>query len=172
MSNCYTEFYEEVYDIGPIEQQWLSTILGYVGETGVTLKDLKADCPHCTRADLDLLALLCQDNDCCGFEYHFLNCIGTDGVIFTIQGVGCGDVEQVAVLMAAFLKKFRPRKHFSMTYAVHGDGESTGGGILVTAPKTYCYNPNYLIDQQIQKLAAAAKKERAAKRSTKRSKKG
>lgn len=67
-----------------------------------------------------------------------------------------GNVEQVVAFAQAFLKKFRPYGHFSMTWSDTCSrlrtGEFSGGGVFVTAATQQWFSPESQIQEAIDQF--------------------
>jgi hypothetical protein len=125
MANNYLQFSCVLEGLTGEEQEWTKKRLKELGEPDFPDDEPKAD-----------------------FEWK----IDADGDLHMFAEES-GEPNDVANFVQAFLKKFRPAQHFSMTWCTFCDkmrvDEFSGGGVLVTAEKQQWFVPEDLIRKAI-----------------------
>jgi hypothetical protein len=168
MADNYLEFSEVLAHLSPQEEAWLREQLEFVyvvGEQEYTQDTLpadldpeKADWQGC-RAWRDLPD--CEEDGEIGFHYEFHDDHRTAdswGRHLWFCTDGWGDPWRVAHPVQKFLKQFRPKDSWSITYAISCSkprvSEFGGGGIFVTAAETKAYDAHDLVQDAARQFAA------------------
>jgi hypothetical protein len=90
-----------------------------------------------------------EDGDPVGFDYDFYD-TDQDRSLW-LQSSDWGNVYQIAHLMQKFLKAFRPRESWALTYATTCSkprlGEFGGGAMFVTADRIRWHNAHESIER-------------------------
>jgi hypothetical protein len=143
MANNYLQFSEAIGHLSIAERDWLQRQLETVylfGEIEYAEHEIPddlsaADATWCgCRAFRDLPDF--ESDDDAGFQYEFQEDeeLGRHFWVYADEG---GDPDRVAHLAQKFLRQFRPRESWSLTYATTCSklrlGEFGGGAYIVTA---------------------------------------
>ena len=162
MANNYLQFSEVIAQLTGQEIVWLKDQLKTVYVIGGTEYeedqlppgiDNKAQWVGC-RAYRDLAEYAGEFDEGPGFDFKFLvdepdhRC----GRHLWIYADESGYVGQVAHLLQKFLRTFRPRECWSLTYALTCSklrvGEFSGGGVFVTADEIVWNNADDFVEEQ------------------------
>jgi hypothetical protein len=157
MANNYLEFSEVLPRLTADEEVWLRSQLEVVsgvgdreyaeGEGPSDVDDADEDEWHGCRAWRDMEGYDPDDGEPIGFEYEFHDDHDTPdgwGRHLWLHTEEAGHPERAAHLVQKFLRQFRPKECWSLTYATTCSkaraGEFGGGAVFVTADKIVMEN--------------------------------
>ena len=174
MANNYLQFSEVLPNLKPAEEGWLKRQLEQVyvldgkefSPAEIIAQDLDSgpdpavpDFVGC-RVFRDLKGYDPDSDEGTGFQYEF--CDGDKrgwGSHLWVYADEGGDVARVAHLIRKFLKQFRPKDCWSLTYATTCSksrvGEFGGGAVFVTAARIRWQNGYEFVDKCRQRVEAA-----------------